>query len=212
MATEAVRMSNKLAKKYGAYPKCNNDNLALSYLINKLENEDITNNIKKYGLRNSQLLTIAPTGSISTMWNVSGGIEPLFAKKFTRTTKSLHDKDVTYDVFPKIVEKDKIYKQYKALIDGLFDALHENEATRKVAQFRSNMKGSANIGREREKLLRAYENMRNEIKTYENNIGFFSMSKNAEPLIRQMQEKIEKSKEELKNLAAQIKALKEAEE
>ena len=45
--------------------------------------------------------------------------------------------------------------------------------------------------------------------TYENNIGFFSMSKNSAPLIEQMQQKIEKSKEELKALAAQIKALEE---
>ena len=48
--------------------------------------------------------------------------------------------------------------------------------------------------------------------TYENNIGFFAMSKNAEPLIMQMQEKIEKSKAELKALADQIKKLKESEE
>ena len=47
--------------------------------------------------------------------------------------------------------------------------------------------------------------------TYENNIGFFAMSKNAEPLIKQMQEKIEASKAELAALAEQIKALKEAE-
>ena len=50
-----------------------------------------------------------------------------------------------------------------------------------------------------------------DIVTYENNIGFFSLSKNSAPLIQQMQEKIEKTKEELKALAAQIKTLKEAE-
>ena len=58
----------------------------------------------KYQLSNSQLLTIAPTGSISTMWNISGGIEPIFAKSYTRTTKSLHDKDVVYTVYPKIIQ------------------------------------------------------------------------------------------------------------
>ena len=58
----------------------------------------------KYQLANTQLLTIAPTGSISTMWNVSGGIEPIFAKSYTRTTKSLHDKDVIYTVYPKIIQ------------------------------------------------------------------------------------------------------------
>lgn len=65
---------------------------------------------------------------------------------------------------------------------------------------------------EKDRLIQRYHALEQDVVTYENNIGFFSMSKNAEPLIRQMQEKIEKSKEELKNLAARIKALKEAEE
>ena len=53
---------------------------------------------------NSQLLTIAPTGTISTMLNAfSGGAEPAFALSYTRTTKSLHNEDVTYEVHPKLV-------------------------------------------------------------------------------------------------------------
>ena len=63
-----------------------------------------------------------------------------------------------------------------------------------------------------DRLIQKYHALEQDIVTYENNIGFFSMSKNSEPLIRQMQERIEKSKEELKSLAAQIKTLKEAEE
>lgn len=63
---------------------------------------------KKYEGRyplNSQLLTIAPTGTISTMINAfSGGGEPAFALSYKRTTKSLHGKDVTYDVHPKLVQ------------------------------------------------------------------------------------------------------------
>ena len=59
--------------------------------------------IGKYPL-NSQLLTIAPTGTLSTMLNAfSGGAEPAFALSYTRTTKSLHGKDVTYEVHPKLV-------------------------------------------------------------------------------------------------------------
>ena len=58
----------------------------------------------KYPL-NSQLLTIAPTGTISTMLNAfSGGGEPAFALSYTRTTKSLHNEDVTYEVHPTLVE------------------------------------------------------------------------------------------------------------
>lgn len=54
---------------------------------------------------NSQLLTIAPTGTLSTMLcSLSGGGEPAFALSYTRTTKSLHDKDVTYEIHPPLVE------------------------------------------------------------------------------------------------------------
>lgn len=65
---------------------------------------------------------------------------------------------------------------------------------------------------EKERLIQKYHALEQDIVTYENNIGFFSMSKNSAPLIQQMQEKIEKSKEELKALAAQIKVLKESEQ
>ena len=64
---------------------------------------------------------------------------------------------------------------------------------------------------EKDRLIQKYHTLEQDIVTYENNIGFFSMSKNSAPLIEQMQQKIEKSKEELKALAAQIKALEEAE-
>ena len=65
---------------------------------------------------------------------------------------------------------------------------------------------------DKDRLIQKYHALEQDIVTYENNIGFFSMSKNSAPLIQQMQEKIEKSKEELKSLAAQIKALNEAEQ
>ena len=60
--------------------------------------------MKKYGLRNSQLLTIAPTGTLSTMLGISGGIEPIYAIYYERKTESLHGKDVYYKVYTKIVE------------------------------------------------------------------------------------------------------------
>ena len=57
------------------------------------------------GLHNSQLLTIAPTGTLSTMLGISGGIEPIFANSYTRRTESLHNKEVTYKVYTPIVQK-----------------------------------------------------------------------------------------------------------
>ena len=60
--------------------------------------------VRKYGLRNSQLLTIAPTGTLSTMLGISGGIEPIYANYYERKTESLHGEDVYYKVYTKIVK------------------------------------------------------------------------------------------------------------
>lgn len=110
-------------------------------------------------------------------------------------------------------EKDKIYKQYKALIDRLFDALHESEASKKVARFKDSIKEGMNVGRERERLLRAYENMCNEIKTYENNLGFLTASsKSGNSLVAEMQRKMEKLKADAEVVLRKIRALEEKEQ
>jgi phage shock protein A len=64
---------------------------------------------------------------------------------------------------------------------------------------------------ERERLVQKYNKLEQDIVTYENNIGFFAMSKNSEPLIKQMQDRIAQAKEELKTLEAQIRTLDETE-
>lgn len=61
--------------------------------------------VREYGLYNSQLLTIAPTGTLSTMLGVSGGIEPIFANSYTRKTESLHGEDHYYKVYTPIVSE-----------------------------------------------------------------------------------------------------------
>lgn len=110
-------------------------------------------------------------------------------------------------------EKDKIYKQYKALIDRLFDALHESEASKKVARFKDSIKEGMNVGRERERLLRTYENMCNEIKTYENNLGFLTASsKSGNSLVAEMQRKMEKLKADAEIVLRKIRALEEKEQ
>jgi len=104
LANESLKASALLAKENGSYPKYNKTILSTDF-IKENADEDTVKLIKKYGLRNSQLLTVAPTGSISTMWGISGGIEPIFAFSYTRKTESLHDEDVYYKVFTPIVQE-----------------------------------------------------------------------------------------------------------
>lgn len=105
IARTAVEASIGLAKVSGCYPMCNKEKLANSSFIKALNlPESVIKDIKTYGLHNSQLLTCAPTGSIATMLQVSTGVEPNFALKYTRKTQSLNGKDTYYDVNAKIVE------------------------------------------------------------------------------------------------------------
>lgn len=109
-------------------------------------------------------------------------------------------------------DKDKVYKQYKALIDTLFDTFHKHEASRKVARYKESIKEGTNIARERERLLRIYENMCNEIKTYENNLGFLNASsKSGNSLVAEMQRKMEKLKDDAQLVLKKIAALEEKE-
>lgn len=103
MLNEAVKTSSILAKESGSYPKYNKEAIFKSKFFNTNLNEETKELVEKYGLRNSQLLTIPPTGSISTMLGISGGIEPIFNLSYTRKTESLHDEDVYYKVYTPIV-------------------------------------------------------------------------------------------------------------
>lgn len=106
MMITAIEESCRLAKEYGCFPMCNGDKICESEFISGFgeEPEEFFENIREYGLRNSQLLSIAPTGTISTMLGVSGGIEPIFAKSYTRVTKSL-DGEKEYKVYTPIVKE-----------------------------------------------------------------------------------------------------------
>ena len=105
IAQTAVSASLTLAIEFGAFPKCDGNLIAESSFIKSLNlPAQMIEDIRKYGLRNSQLLTCAPTGSIGTMLQVSTGIEPNFALKYVRRTQSLAEKDTYYEVNAKIVD------------------------------------------------------------------------------------------------------------
>ena len=113
MLLTALDESCTLATMYGAFPMCDGRKITespffinlMEHMDNDLEVCDLAHAINHNGLRNSQLLTIAPTGTISTMIGVSGGIEPIFAKSYTRTTKSLEGGEKTYKVYTPIVKE-----------------------------------------------------------------------------------------------------------
>ena len=105
LANESIKASALLAKEEGYYPKYKSCILDSEFLRENVD-EETFDLVVKYGLRNSQLLTIAPTGSISTMIGVSGGIEPIFNLSYTRKTESLHKEgDVYYKVFTPIAKE-----------------------------------------------------------------------------------------------------------
>ena len=104
MADTAIATSAALAEEKGEYPKYKNCVLHSSYFEHNASNTT-WDKVNKYGLRNSQLLTTAPTGSLSSMLGVSGGIEPIYANYYTRKTESLHGHDEYYKVYTPIVEQ-----------------------------------------------------------------------------------------------------------
>ena len=103
MNEAGINTSVELAVEKGSFPKFDADKILQSNFMQHMSQAAKCN--VTAGLRNSQLFTIAPTGTISTMLGVSGGVEPLFDVEFTRTTKSLHGEDKTYTVKVPIVEK-----------------------------------------------------------------------------------------------------------
>lgn len=104
-ANHAMYVSSSMAREHGKpYPKYEVGTLDTDFVRNNADS--ITYNaIKKYGLYNSQLLTVAPTGTLSAMLGVSGGLEPIFAKSYKRKTESLHDKTTYYDVLTPIYQR-----------------------------------------------------------------------------------------------------------
>ncbi len=104
MADAAICTSAKLAGEKGAFPACRVENIMSTPYFQANTSEKTQELVRKFGLRNSQLLTIAPTGTLSTMLGISGGIEPVYANSYERKTESLHGTDVYYKVYTKIVE------------------------------------------------------------------------------------------------------------
>ena len=111
LCNAGLQESALLAKELGTFESYNEDYILNSfYMQSKIEagaiQEETINLIKAHGLRNSQLFTIAPTGSIGTMFGISTGVEPIYdVNGFARTTKSLNEEDKVYMEYPDIIHR-----------------------------------------------------------------------------------------------------------
>ena len=108
-------------------------------------------------------------------------------------------------------EKDKVYKEYKSVLNAIYEKLHIEANERKLNSFRNNIgKGGNNLQRERDHLIRQYEALKNEISTYENNIGFLSVSnKKGASLVDVMRQKVDKLKQDAQVILQKIHLVEE---
>ena len=116
--------------------------------------------------------------------------------------------------FVPIKFKDALQKEYKTIVDGMFATLRSSERDRSMSRFRervSTMKSSGQLRSERERLFNKVRQMEQDIALLENNIGFFSKSKNAEALIADVREKIERTKRDMAELIEKIRLIDEQE-
>lgn len=110
-------------------------------------------------------------------------------------------------------EKDKLYKQYHEVLDKLYDDLHVTTAKRKLDNFKSNLKnvvkrGEDALDNERGRLMRRYEGLKQEINTYENNLGFLNASsKKGNSLIDEMNRKVQRLKDDMELIKQKIKTI-----
>lgn len=110
-------------------------------------------------------------------------------------------------------EKDKLYKEYHEVLDRLYKDLHVTAARRRMDNFRSNLKKVADRGadaldNERGRLMRRFEQLKQEVNTYENNLGFLNISsKKGNSLIDEMNRRIQKLKDDMAEVKQKIKAI-----
>ena len=110
-------------------------------------------------------------------------------------------------------EKDKLYEEYHAVLDKLYKELNISVAKKRLNKFKDNLKqvaerGEGALDNERARLMRQYDALKQEIQTYENNLGFLTASsKKGNSLIEEMNRKIQKLKDDMQLVKEKIKAI-----
>ena len=110
-------------------------------------------------------------------------------------------------------EKDKVYEEYHAVLDKLYSELNISVAKRRLNKFKDNLKqvaerGESALDNERARLMRQYEQLKSEVQTYENNLGFLNASsKKGNSLIDEMNRKVQRLKDDMNLVREKIKAI-----
>ncbi len=109
-------------------------------------------------------------------------------------------------------DKDKVYDAYRAKVDALRDSLNVRRNQARMERFTDNLAGlegdQQKLYRERERMMRALESRRQELRTYENNLGFLSSkSKSGDSMLREFERKAERLRADIADLQEKIKLI-----
>jgi UDP-glucose 6-dehydrogenase len=138
----------------------------------------------------------------------------------TDLASCINDVDIVFSAVgtpPLFKEKDKIYKSYQAALDKHFKRLNMNETKNRLNSFTSAVQQMASsdqaqnkLYRERERLMRSYEHVKAELQTYDNNMGFLNISsKSGGGMLKEMERKMQKLKDEMQLIAQKIELIDE---
>ena len=208
VTTDKMIALQKEWKTIGAVPKKAGDELWSKFLeaCNKFFE---ARNAANAGTRNEERTNLDKKKAIISQLKelVEGSVDDLQEK-----VKGLVDEYAKIGHVP-YKEKDKLYKQYHEVLDKLYDDLHVTTAKRKLDNFKSNLKnvvkrGEDALDNERGRLMRRYERLKQEINTYENNLGFLNASsKKGNSLIDEMNRKVQRLKDDMELIKQKIKTI-----
>jgi len=208
VTTDKMIALQKEWKTIGAVPKKVGDELWSKFLeaCNKFFE---ARNAANAGTRNEERTNLDKKKAIISQLKelVEGSVDDLQEK-----VKGLVDEYAKIGHVP-YKEKDKLYKQYHEVLDKLYDDLHVTTAKRKLDNFKSNLKnvvkrGEDALDNERGRLMRRYEGLKQEINTYENNLGFLNASsKKGNSLIDEMNRKVQRLKDDMELIKQKIKTI-----
>ncbi len=195
-------------KKVGAVPRKQNDALWKEFLDTCNQFFEARNK-QNAGTRNEEHV------NLDKKREIIAELKSLLGNTSDNLQKKVQELTAAYNAIGHVPykEKDKLYEEYHEVLNKVYSNLHISNAKRHLDNFKNNLKnvakeGANTLDNERGKLLRRYDQLRSEITTYENNLGFLNAaSKKGNSLIEEMNRKVEKLKSDLDLVKQKIKAI-----